>query len=74
MLYACITFVADYDSWKDGTKVNAKVIRKQKAANKDNIKNLIATFVRQIGTRDWDKEIEDLKVSHIIDNNYVVKF
>ncbi|GJQ76764.1 hypothetical protein Trydic_g15606 [Trypoxylus dichotomus] len=61
MLYACIAFITAYDSWKDGNKYNAKVIKKVKATHKATIEKLINACVGQIGTRDWDKEIEDLK-------------
>lgn len=62
MLYACVIIITGYDSWKDGAKVNQKAIKKQKTANRENIEKLLAACVRSVGERDWDKEIEDLKV------------
>lgn len=63
MLYSCIILIANYDSWKDGAKVNAKTIKKIKNANKEKIEKLIENVIKKIGEIDWDKEIENLKVT-----------
>ncbi|KAI4467788.1 s-methyl-5'-thioadenosine phosphorylase [Holotrichia oblita] len=62
MLYSGIVLIANYDSWKDDTKVTMKNIKKMKSTNRENLQKLIADIVKQIGEADWDKDIENLKV------------
>lgn len=62
MLYSGIVLIASYDTWKDGIKMNLRAVRKMKSANKEKIVKLLADVIKQIGERDWDKEIENLKV------------
>lgn len=67
LLYATVAMATDYDCWREETeKVNVANVIKTFEENVSKIKQLFIEVVPKIAERNWDVEIDELKVIKFI--------
>lgn len=63
LCYAAVALVTDYDCWRDGeTSVSVDDVMAKFKENVTKVKSLLQLAVSKIGARDWDSDIDKLRV------------
>lgn len=63
LLYAAIAVATDYDCWKDDCEhVSHAYVQETFKKNVEKITKLIIAVVEAISNKDWQKDIDELKV------------
>jgi len=64
LLYATVAMATDYDCWREATeKVNVANVIKIFQENVQKITQLFTEVVPKIAEKNWDTEIDELKVN-----------